>query len=170
MAADRHPPTVASSCEAWPKVRSSRERRKLAPPHPRGVLGGLLPALLGVGDGWRLRRRFPRRTHERDQDVLVFSDRTSRLKTSSMERDREAIRRLLEQIRQDDPESGLSFPEWLQGQIKQRGWARWRTAEALGVSQRTLSRWLAGMLTPRRRDLDRLAQVFGELPPLTPAH
>ena len=86
-----------------------------------------------------------------------------------MERDREAIRRLLEQTRQDDPESGLLFPEWLQGQIKRRGWARWRTAEALGVSQRTLSRWLAGMLAPRRRDLDRLAQVFGELPPLTPA-
>jgi hypothetical protein len=84
-----------------------------------------------------------------------------------MERDREAIRRLLEQTRQDDPESGPSFPEWLQGQIKQRGWARWRTAESLGVSQRTLSRWLAGMLAPRRRDLDRLAQVFGELPPLT---
>jgi transcriptional regulator with XRE-family HTH domain len=81
-----------------------------------------------------------------------------------MKRDREAIRRLLEQTRQDDPETGLSFPEWLQGQIKQRGWARWRTAEALGVSQRTLSRWLAGTLTPRRRDLDRLAQVFGELP------
>jgi ribosome-binding protein aMBF1 (putative translation factor) len=84
-----------------------------------------------------------------------------------MERDREAIRRLLERTRQDD---GLSFPERLQGQIKQRGWARWRTAEALGVSQRTLSRWLAGMVTPRRRDLDRLAQVFGELPPLTPPH
>jgi hypothetical protein len=99
----------------------------------------------------------------------VFSDRTTRLKTSSMERDREAIRRLLEQTRPVDPESGLSFPDWLQGQIKQRGWARWRTAEALGVSQRTLSRWLAGMLAPRRRDLDRLAQVFGELPPLIPS-
>ena len=86
-----------------------------------------------------------------------------------MEREQEAIGRLVEQIRQGELESGQPLPEWLEGQIKRRGWARWRAAESLGVSQRTLSRWLAGMLTPRRRDLDRLAQVFGELPPFTPA-
>lgn len=78
--------------------------------------------------------------------------------------------RLLEQVRQGDGESGQSLPQWLQGQIKRRGWARWRAAEALGVSQRTLSRWLNGTLTPRGRDLERLAHVFGELPPLTPAN
>jgi len=86
-----------------------------------------------------------------------------------MEREKEAIRRLLEQVRQGDVGSGEPLPQWLQGQIKARGWARWRAAEALGVSQRTLSRWLAGTLTPRRRDLERLAHVFGELPPFTPA-
>lgn len=99
-----------------------------------------------------------------------FSNRTNGPKTISMEREREAIRRLLEQVRQGDVESGQSLPQWLQGQLKRRGWARWRAAEALGVSHRTLSRWLNGTLTPRTRDLERLAHVFGELPPLTPAH
>lgn len=96
----------------------------------------------------------------------LFSNRRNKPKKISMERGPEAIKRLWEQIRDGDAESGLSFPEWLQGQIKQRGWARWRTAETLGVSLRTLSRWLAGTLIPRGRDLDRLAQVFGERPPL----
>jgi hypothetical protein len=87
-----------------------------------------------------------------------------------MEREKEAIRRLLEQVRQGDAESGQSLPQWLRGQIKRRGWARRRAAEAVGVSHRTLSRWLNGTLDPRRRDLERLVHVFGELPPLTPAH
>ena len=90
--------------------------------------------------------------------------------TFHMEREKEAIRRLIEQVRQGDVEPEQPLPQWLQGQLKRRGWARWRAAEALGVPQRTLSRWLNGTLNPRSRDLERLAHVFGELPPLTPAH
>jgi len=114
------------------------------------------------------------RVHPRVSDdslsATPFSNRTNGPKTLSMEGEREAIRRLLEQVRQRDVESGQSLPQWLQGQLKRRGWARWRAAEALGVSQQTLSRWLDGTLTPRTRDLERLAHVFGHLPPLTPAH
>lgn len=98
-----------------------------------------------------------------------FSHLTNGPKTKSMEREPEAVSRLVDQIRHGEVESRQSLPEWLEGQIKLRGWARWRVAESLGVSQRTLGRWLNGTLPPRRRDLDRLAQVFGQRAPLNPS-
>jgi transcriptional regulator with XRE-family HTH domain len=55
-----------------------------------------------------------------------------------------------------------TFGDWLVEQIRQRGWETLREAgDALGIDHSSLSRYARGEIAPSRRNLRRIAVVFG---------
>ena len=56
------------------------------------------------------------------------------------------------------------FAEWLAGVLKREGLSQEAAARQLGVSVKTVSRWVGGETEPRLRDLRRIHEVFGEGP------
>lgn len=56
------------------------------------------------------------------------------------------------------------FSTWMSSVINKRGLSQEAAARELGVSVRTVSRWLAGDTEPRLRELRRIKEVFGEVP------
>jgi DNA-binding XRE family transcriptional regulator len=63
----------------------------------------------------------------------------------------------------DRPEH-RSFAQWLAGVLKREGLSQEAAARQLGVSVKTVSRWVGGETEPRLRDLRRIHEVFGEAP------
>lgn len=61
-------------------------------------------------------------------------------------------------------ETEPSFARWMSGILTRRGLSQEAGARELGVSVRTMSRWIAGATEPRLRDLRRIRDVFGEIP------
>ena len=57
-----------------------------------------------------------------------------------------------------------SFAEWMASAIRRQGLTMEAAARQLGVSVKTVSRWVGGATEPRLRDLRRIRDVFGELP------
>jgi DNA-binding XRE family transcriptional regulator len=57
-----------------------------------------------------------------------------------------------------------SFAEWLSGVLKREGLSQEAAARQLGVSVKTVSRWVGGETEPRLRELRRIHEVFGEAP------
>jgi DNA-binding XRE family transcriptional regulator len=57
-----------------------------------------------------------------------------------------------------------SFAEWLARVLKREGLTQEAAARQLGVSVKTVSRWVGGETEPRLRDLRRIHEVFGEAP------
>ena len=53
-----------------------------------------------------------------------------------------------------------SFAAWLSGAMEERSMTSAQTASALGVSSRTVSRWLNGWTEPRLRELRRITAYF----------
>jgi DNA-binding XRE family transcriptional regulator len=66
-------------------------------------------------------------------------------------------------MRRDRPEH-RSFSEWLAGVLKREGLSQEAAARQLGVSVKTVSRWVGGETEPRLRELRRIHEVFGEGP------
>jgi DNA-binding XRE family transcriptional regulator len=66
-------------------------------------------------------------------------------------------------VRRDRPEH-RNFAEWLSGVLKREGLSQEAAARQLGVSVKTVSRWVGGETEPRLRELRRLHDVFGEAP------
>jgi DNA-binding XRE family transcriptional regulator len=66
-------------------------------------------------------------------------------------------------VRRDRPEH-RSFAEWLSGVLKREGLSQEAAARHLGVSVKTVSRWVGGETEPRLRELRRIHEVFGEAP------
>ena len=62
-----------------------------------------------------------------------------------------------------DMHSG-SFAEWMSSALRREGMTQEAAARQLGVSVKTVSRWVGGATQPRMRDLKRIREVFGELP------
>lgn len=62
----------------------------------------------------------------------------------------------------DEPLSA-SFAEWLGDALRSRGIAKETAAERLGVSAKTITRWLGGLTEPRLRDLRRIEDQFGDV-------
>lgn len=60
---------------------------------------------------------------------------------------------------------GVSFASWFSETLRRQGLSQQEAARQVGVSVRTVSRWVLGQTEPRMRDLRRVRQVFGE--PLT---
>jgi DNA-binding XRE family transcriptional regulator len=58
-----------------------------------------------------------------------------------------------------------SFATWLADVLRQQGLSQEAAARQLGVSVRTVSRWVRGQTEPRLRDVRRISDVFGPVPP-----
>jgi DNA-binding XRE family transcriptional regulator len=58
-----------------------------------------------------------------------------------------------------------SFAEWMAALLKREGLTQEAAARHLGVSVKTVSRWVRGLTRPRMRHLRRLVEVFGDVPP-----
>jgi DNA-binding transcriptional regulator YiaG len=59
---------------------------------------------------------------------------------------------------------GESFADWMAGVLRREGLTMEAAARQLGVSVKTVSRWVGGTTEPRLRDLRRIRELFGEIP------
>ena len=66
-------------------------------------------------------------------------------------------------VPRDRPEY-RSFAEWLSGVLKREGLSQEAAARQLGVSVKTVSRWVGGETEPRLRELRRIHEAVGEAP------
>lgn len=57
-----------------------------------------------------------------------------------------------------------SFATWLTEVLRREGLSQEAAARQLGVSVRTVSRWVRGQTEPRLRDVRRISDVFGPVP------
>jgi Helix-turn-helix len=57
-----------------------------------------------------------------------------------------------------------SFAGWMAGVLRREGLTMEAAAKQLGVSVKTVSRWVGGATEPRLRDLRRIRELFGEIP------
>jgi hypothetical protein len=65
----------------------------------------------------------------------------------------------------DEPdESVASFADWMAEVLRREGMTMEAAARQLGVSVKTVSRWVGGATEPRLRDLRRIRELFGEMP------
>ncbi|WP_432888543.1 helix-turn-helix domain-containing protein [Kribbella sp. CA-245084] len=53
------------------------------------------------------------------------------------------------------------FADWLTGVLRGQGLSQEAAAQRIGVSVRTISRWLRGDTEPRMRDLRKVHEIFG---------
>jgi transcriptional regulator with XRE-family HTH domain len=67
--------------------------------------------------------------------------------------------------RRTAPRSGVtSFAEWISAVLSRDGLTHEVAARRLGVSVKTVSRWVGGETEPRLRELRRIHDVFGATP------
>src|SRR5262245_41828471 len=57
-----------------------------------------------------------------------------------------------------------TFADWMSTALRREGLTQEAAARMLGVSVKTVSRWVGGATEPRMRDLRRIQEVFGEIP------
>jgi DNA-binding XRE family transcriptional regulator len=57
-----------------------------------------------------------------------------------------------------------TFAEWMSSALRREGLTQEAAAQQLGVSVKTVSRWVGGATEPRMRDLRRIQEIFGEVP------
>jgi hypothetical protein len=57
-----------------------------------------------------------------------------------------------------------SFADWMAGALRREGMTMEAAARQLGVSVKTVSRWVGGATEPRLRDLRRIREIFGDIP------
>ncbi len=62
------------------------------------------------------------------------------------------------------PDGETTFADWMQRMLANRNLTQEAVARELGVSVRTVSRWICGNTEPRLRDLRRIQAMFGEVP------
>jgi hypothetical protein len=61
-------------------------------------------------------------------------------------------------------ESASSFADWMSEVLRREGMTMEAAARQLGVSVKTVSRWVGGATEPRLRDLRRIRELFGDMP------
>jgi DNA-binding XRE family transcriptional regulator len=64
----------------------------------------------------------------------------------------------------EPPSDPATFAEWMSHTLRREGLTQEAAARQLGVSVKTVSRWVGGATEPRMRDLRRIQEVFGETP------
>jgi DNA-binding XRE family transcriptional regulator len=62
------------------------------------------------------------------------------------------------------PGGPATFAEWMSHALRSQNMTQEAAARQLGVSVKTISRWVGGTTEPRMRDLRRIQEVFGSLP------
>jgi DNA-binding XRE family transcriptional regulator len=62
------------------------------------------------------------------------------------------------------PGHPATFAEWMSTALRREGLTQEAAARQLGVSVKTVSRWVGGATEPRMRDLRRIQELFGEIP------
>jgi len=62
------------------------------------------------------------------------------------------------------PGGPATFAEWMSNALRTQNMTQEAAARQLGVSVKTISRWVGGTTEPRMRDLRRIQEVFGSLP------
>ena len=60
--------------------------------------------------------------------------------------------------------ASATFAEWMSTVLRREGLTQEAAARQLGVSVKTVGRWVGGETEPRLRDLRRIQDLFGELP------
>ncbi|HLN71332.1 MAG TPA: helix-turn-helix domain-containing protein [Streptosporangiaceae bacterium] len=65
-------------------------------------------------------------------------------------------------IAQDGEET--AFADWMAASLRREGMTMEVAARQLGVSVKTVSRWVGGTTEPRLRDLRRIRELFGDFP------
>jgi hypothetical protein len=68
------------------------------------------------------------------------------------------------QVTADADADAESFANWMTGVLRREGMTMEAAARQLGVSVKTVSRWVGGATEPRLRDLRRIRELFGETP------
>lgn len=63
---------------------------------------------------------------------------------------------------QNDDET--AFADWMAAALRREGMTMEVAARQLGVSVKTVSRWVGGTTEPRLRDLRRIRELFGDFP------
>jgi hypothetical protein len=63
-----------------------------------------------------------------------------------------------------DDGDASSFADWMAGMLRREGMTMEAAARQLGVSVKTVSRWVGGATEPRLRDLRRIRELFGDIP------
>ncbi|MFG1645608.1 helix-turn-helix domain-containing protein [Amycolatopsis sp. NPDC049252] len=64
----------------------------------------------------------------------------------------------------EEPDAGESFAEWMTEALRRTGTTREAAAQRLGVSVKTVNRWIGGQTEPRLRELRRIQDQFGDVP------
>jgi len=67
-------------------------------------------------------------------------------------------------VRLGGPGQPATFAEWMSVALRREGLTQEAAARQLGVSVKTVSRWVGGSTEPRMRDLRRIQEVFGAVP------
>jgi Helix-turn-helix len=63
----------------------------------------------------------------------------------------------------DEPRQ-QSFAHWMAGVLKREGLSQEAAARQLGVSVKTVSRWVGGETQPRQRERQKIRAIFGDVP------
>jgi DNA-binding NarL/FixJ family response regulator len=72
-------------------------------------------------------------------------------------------------VGRDGPVAGsngeeTAFADWMAAVLRREGMTMEVAAKQLGVSVKTVSRWVGGATEPRLRDLRRIRELFGDFP------
>ena len=86
------------------------------------------------------------------------------LDQAGLDQAREAATTPSSTIRLGGPGQPATFAEWMSVALRREGLTQEAAARQLGVSVKTVSRWVGGSTEPRMRDLRRIQEVFGTLP------
>jgi Helix-turn-helix len=63
-----------------------------------------------------------------------------------------------------DADEAKGFADWMAAALRREGMTMEAAARQLGVSVKTVSRWVGGTTEPRLRDLRRIRDLFGDFP------
>ena len=84
----------------------------------------------------------------------------SLLKSQAMEMQAAATGREGSSVGSDE----TAFADWMAAVLRREGMTMEVAARQLGVSVKTVSRWIGGATEPRLRDLRRIRELFGDFP------